>query len=144
MASVHDVAAYILERYGEMSAMKLQKLVYYCQAWSLVWDEKPLFPEPFQAWVNGPVSPILYEKHRGMYSVTEWASGNSANLTDSEKETIDVVLRGYGDKNAQQLSDLSHQETPWIEARRGLGATERGANEITCAAMHEYYSALPL
>jgi len=48
--SVHDVAAYILKKQGEMSAMKLQKLVYYSQAWSLVWDEKPLFRAQIEAW----------------------------------------------------------------------------------------------
>jgi hypothetical protein len=54
-ATVFDVAAYILEKKGEMSAWRLQKLVYYSQAWSLVWDERPLFDEPIQAWANGPV-----------------------------------------------------------------------------------------
>ena len=38
---VFDVAAYILQKTGSMTTMKLQKLVYYSQAWSLVWDEKP-------------------------------------------------------------------------------------------------------
>ena len=37
MASVYDVAAYILEKQGAMTTWKLQKLVYYSQAWSLVW-----------------------------------------------------------------------------------------------------------
>jgi uncharacterized phage-associated protein len=55
MASAHDVAAYILSRQGRMTAMKLQKLVYYSQAWSVVWDERPLFPEKIEAWANGPV-----------------------------------------------------------------------------------------
>ena len=36
--SALDVAKYILKEHGEMTAMKLQKLVYYCQAWSLVWE----------------------------------------------------------------------------------------------------------
>ncbi len=48
--SVQDVAAYIIERHGRMSSMKLQKLVYYSQAWHLVWDDEPLFPERIQAW----------------------------------------------------------------------------------------------
>ena len=43
MATVFDVARYILEKYGPLSAMKLQKMVYYSQAWSLVWDDAPLF-----------------------------------------------------------------------------------------------------
>ena len=43
MATVHDVAAFILERLGSMTAMKLQKLCYYSHAWHLVWEERPLF-----------------------------------------------------------------------------------------------------
>ncbi len=49
MASVFDVAQYILEKQGEMTAIKLQKLVYYSQAWSSVWDGEPLFPEKIRA-----------------------------------------------------------------------------------------------
>jgi hypothetical protein len=51
--SAHDVAAYILKQTGEITAMKLQKLVYYSQAWSLVWDEEPLFSERVEAWRMG-------------------------------------------------------------------------------------------
>lgn len=72
MASAHDVAAYILKRMGQMTAMKLQKLVYYSQAWSLVWDEAPLFNERIEAWANGPVVRELYEAHRGQFQVSEW------------------------------------------------------------------------
>jgi uncharacterized phage-associated protein len=68
-ASVYDVAEYILAREGEMSAMKLHKLVYYCQAWHLVWDGAPLFDEEIQAWANGPVIPALYELHKGEFTV---------------------------------------------------------------------------
>jgi len=56
--TVIDVSRYILERMGEMTAMKLQKLCYYAQAWSLVWDERPLFDERIEAWANGPVCPV--------------------------------------------------------------------------------------
>ena len=71
MANVNDVARYILERQGEnLSTMKLQKLVYYAQAWSLVWDEKPLFSSRFEAWANGPVCRELYNQHRGHFTAT--------------------------------------------------------------------------
>lgn len=59
MATCLDVAKYILSKTGTIPAMKLQKLVYYSQAWALVWDEKPLFTAPIQAWANGPVCPRL-------------------------------------------------------------------------------------
>src|SRR5680860_208464 len=76
MASVLDVAEYILKETGSMTTMKLQKLVYYSQAWSLVWDEKPLFGEPIEAWANGPVVRALYEAHRGRFQVDTIENGD--------------------------------------------------------------------
>lgn len=142
MANVHDVAAYILKSQGSMTAMKLQKLVYYCQAWSLVWDDKPLFPETIEAWANGPVARALYERHRGRFDVSSWSAGNIDSLTSQERDTIDAVLKFYGHQSSQWLSNLTHQEAPWLEARKGLGPTERGAEEITLSSMAEYYSSL--
>lgn len=141
MASVHDVAAYILKKRGLMTAMKLEKLAYYCQAWSLVWDEKPLFLEDIQAWANGPVVRELYDRHKGLYKVKSW-DGNPDVFDPEERETIDGVLGFYGDKPSQWLSDLTHRESPWLEARKGLSPGERGENVISHASMAEYYSSL--
>jgi len=95
--SVFDVAAYILERCGEMSTMKLQKLVYYSQAWSLVWDDEPLFEENIEAWANGPVVPSLYNRHRGYFKVTNSIiNGNPDLLNEDQKETVRVVCEAYG------------------------------------------------
>ena len=144
MASVFDVAKYILEHYGSMSAMKLQKLCYYCQAWSLVWDDEPLFSENIEAWINGPVVPALYMQHKGIFKVQpNNISGNSALLSPVQKETINAVCDEYSKLNAQQLSDLSHSEAPYINARKGLAPNERGHNVISIADMAEYYSSLP-
>ncbi len=142
MANVKDVAAYILEKLGQITAMKLQKLVYYSQAWSLVWDEKPLFSERIEAWANGPVVPDLYEVHKGSFKLSKLPCGNSSILNSLETETIDKVLEFYGDKSSQWLSDLTHQENPWFDAREGLRPGERGNNEIIHAAMAEYYGSL--
>jgi uncharacterized phage-associated protein len=142
MATVLDVAAYILKKGGPMTAMKLQKLVYYSQAWSLVWDEKPLFPEKIRAWVGGPVVPQLFAVHKGEYNVSAVAGGDPKALTKDERETIDAVLKFYGDKSGQWLSDLTHKERPWREARRGLEVTERGDAEITTKEMASYYGSL--
>ena len=145
MPTVFDVAAYILERRGEMSAMKLQKLVYYAQAWSLVWDDKPLFSERLEAWANGPVVPELYRWHAGEFSLTRAELGNRGDaslLSLEERQTVDAVLNYYGDKNSQWLSDLTHMEDPWRKARCDLEDGERGSCEITLASMAEYYSSL--
>lgn len=142
MANVFDVSSYILEKLGPITAMKLQKLVYYAQAWSLVWDEAPLFPERVEAWANGPVVPRLYKAHRGEFMVRSEPSGNPRNLSPTQRETIDAVIKFYGDKPAHWLSDLTHREAPWQNARHDLSDGERGDREITLADMAEYYGNL--
>lgn len=142
MASVHDVAAYILVRHGAMSAMKLQKLCYYSQAWSLVWDQAELFPEDFEAWANGPVARELYNVHRGQFSVSTWPQGDPSALTGEQRETVDAVLDAYGKHTAQQLSELTHQELPWRDARGGLPEMVRSDAVITKESMQDFYASL--
>jgi uncharacterized phage-associated protein len=143
MASVFDVAKYVLMKQGTMTTMKLQKLVYYSQAWSLVWDEQPIFTEEIQAWASGPVVRELYDVHRGRFEIDSLAKGSINSLNAKEKETIDAVLGAYGNKSAQWLADLTHMERPWDDARECIAPGENCENEITHASMVEYYSSLP-
>lgn len=142
MATAHDVAAYILQKRHPMSAMKLQKLVYYSQAWSLVWDDRPMFREKIEAWANGPVVRELYDQHRGRFDVHDWPYGDPRALDADARATVDAVLEYYGPRNAQVLSDMTHKEDPWRIARRGIPDGERGTSEISLASMAEYYSSL--
>lgn len=140
---VFDVAAYVLEKMGAMTTMKLQKLVYYSQAWSLVWDEKQLFEEDIEAWANGPVVRDLFDYHRGMYEISAMPIGNPRLLNQEQQETIDAVLEYYGDKSAQWLIELAHMEDPWKQARRGLQPLERGNRVMSLDMIADYYSSLP-
>lgn len=144
MISALDVASYILLRNGPITAMKLQKLVYYCQAWSLVWDEEPLFGERIEAWANGPMVRNLFDAHRGRFKVSRIPGGNSRRLNPTQRETVDAVLKFYGDKSSQWLSDLTHMEAPWRDtrARASLAEGERGNAVIRRADMAEYYDGL--
>lgn len=146
MANIFNTARYILQRQGTVSTMKLQKLCYYAQAWALVWDDQPLFDEDFQAWKNGPVCPELFDVHRGRYSVSEEdipiEYTSEPELTDEQRNTIDNVLDFYGKKNAQWLSQLTHMEDPWKNARAGLSNSEPSTMVISKADMAEYYGGL--
>lgn len=144
MVDVRDVAEYILEKQGGMTTWKLQKLVYYCQAWSLVWDDEPLFPDDIEAWANGPVVRKLYDIHAGKFRVSKIRGGDPGRLSRVQRETVDAVLEAYGDKSPQWLSNLAHSESPWEDARRRarLGAGERGSAVIRLDAMAEYYGSL--
>lgn len=141
MANVLDVAEYLLKDLGKITAWKLQKLVYYSQAWHSVWDEEILFPSRVEAWANGPVCKDLYNAHKGQFSVDS-VGGDADNLSGGEKETLDAVIKFYSRHSGQELSDLTHAERPWKDARKGLSSNDRSNKEITPERMSEYYGSL--
>lgn len=144
VVSVFDVAAYVMGRIKECTTMKLHKLLYYCQAWTLVWDERPLFKENIEAWANGPVIRELFNFHKGMFTIkdSDMTIGSESILSEHQRDNINEVLDFYGSKTSQWLIDQTHLETPWIEARKGLDQTERGNQIIEHDAMYQFYSSL--
>lgn len=144
MATVFDVAKYILGKVGPMSTWKLQKLCYYSQAWHLAWTGRPIFEEDFEAWANGPVCPELFHAHQGRFlvSVDDFRNGNSDNLSDDEKDSIDIVLDGYGYMEPYSLREQTHGEAPWKIARGDLPEWEKSRAVITKSSMGEYYGSL--
>jgi uncharacterized phage-associated protein len=145
MATIRDVAAYILRERGPMTAMKLQKLCYYAYGYHLAWDEQPLFPEHFEAWANGPVSPELYRCHRGRFSLTAGdIPGDPGALTADERESVDLVLEGLGGYSAHQLSVMTHREGPWVDARKRahVGPMERSDEVLEDEEIAEYFDSL--
>ena len=144
MVKIFDVAKYILETRGEMSTWKLQKLCYYCQAWHYTWTERRLIEESFQAWRNGPVCPELYEvlKDRFMINAEDFKFGDSSKLDADEKESVDVVLKEYGDLFPYELHEMAHQETPWIDTRGDLPKDENSTAEISLKSMGDYYGSV--
>lgn len=137
MATVFDVAAYVLRKQGRMTTMKLQKLVYYSQAWSLAWGSGPLFPEPTEAWKQGPVVRALWEMRRGCREIdlADLPAHPSEALTEEQQSDIDAVLGAYARLSAERLSSSTHQETPWLEARQADDSV------ISLDAMAAYFSA---
>ncbi len=143
MSTIFDLAKYILEQLGQISTMKLQKLCYYAQAWALVWDDAPLFEEDFQAWANGPVCPQLFSRLQGRFSVSARdVPGDSSVFSQAQRETIAHVLDYYGDKDAQWLSQLTHLEEPWRQARQNLPAGTPSKAIISKESMAMYYASL--
>lgn len=145
MTNIYSVANYILSKKGEMTTIKLQKLCYYCKAWSLVWDGTPLFKEKFEAWANGPVCKELFRIHKDKFIVSKkfLVKNNKLKpLTKDEIDTIDAVLKAYGNKDGFFLMQLTNIEKPWLLAR---GKTEPGAScnkIIDESVMQEYYGGL--
>lgn len=144
MADVHDVAAVILNRFSSVEAYKLQKLVYYCQAWNLVATDEPLFTDAIKAYENGPVVGRLFHSHKGRRRLAphDLNEGSAENLTDAEEALIDAVLDAYGTLTSDELVELTHREDPWIDAWARATVNPR----IDQASMRAFYarmSAIP-
>jgi uncharacterized phage-associated protein len=143
--SIMHVARKIVELSGDnLTPLKLQKLAYYSQAWSLVWEGKPLFEEDFQAWANGPVSQELYSKHKGLYVLDKdfLSEFSSHEFSGEDLHTIKVVLKFYGDKAPFYLSELTHRERPWKDARGETPMGESSTAVISKDVMQDYYTGI--
>jgi len=140
MVVVDDVAAALLAITGPTTTMKLQKLVFYSQAWHLAFTGAPLFPEQIQAWAQGPVVPELHRQHRGRYEVREWHTGNPDRLRGESETTVRWVADKYGRFSAEALSRMTHQETPWIVARGGAADGKKGSETISHDQMRAFYA----
>lgn len=140
MAEVNDVAAALLARTGPVTTMKLQKLVYYCQAWHLVFRSEPMFSDVIEAWPQGPVTRALYDRHRRQFRVMAWPYGNKENLNSAEQDTVQWVLGKYGHFSAEALSQMTHMEAPWRIARQFLATDERSSNPISQEQLKHFYA----
>lgn len=154
MEKIKDVSNYIIFRMtseggASLSHLKLQKLLYYIQAWNLAYDKKPLFDGAFQAWIHGPVNRIIYNQFKDskyMYSSISVKDLKDVDLSfprikEEEKAFIDGVLEVYAPFSDVQLEKMTHDESPWLEAREGLQPFERCEVEISEATMATYYAA---
>jgi uncharacterized phage-associated protein len=140
--NVHDVAALILDRLGQMDTWRLQKLAYYSQAWHLAKHGEPLFDSEIQAWSKGPVARDLYERHKGVFGVHSWPAGDARRLGARARETISWVIEKYGGFSGGELSRLSHAEAPWRLTRAGLPDGAPSAAVIDQTLMRDYYRRL--
>lgn len=140
MAEVDDVVSAIVRLTGKITTQKLQKLLYYCQAWHLVRFNTPLFANEIQAWREGPVTRAVYEKHRGCYFVSNWPSGDEGRLNEKELAVVDWVVAKYGSLSAESLSRMTHAEAPWRVARGASPPDERSTETIDCDVIQRFYS----
>ncbi len=100
-----------------LTPLKLVKLVYLCEGWSLALRDKSIIREEVEAWQYGPVVPELYAKIRKFKAapVSHVESGDGA-ASDDQKELITSVYNAYKHLTGMQLSDLTHQPgTPWSQ-----------------------------
>ena len=140
MENVRDIARWFLNK-DAMTHKKLQKLCYYAQAWYVtLYNDGPLFTDEIQAWVHGPVVASLYPE----YSEYKWnlipqQNFDDSSFSDEEVNVLEAVYHTYGPFSGDQLESLTHNEDPWIIARKDARPWETSNEPITIASMREYY-----
>ena len=139
MLPVSEVATFIIEKSDRISNLKLQKLLYYVQGWQLGITGNALFPERIEAWVHGPVVPEMFRAYR----IYKWQpivkQQKSVLLPVAASKHIVKVLSAYDKFSGEQLGRLSHSESPWLTARRGLRSDAPSDAVITLNSMRHFF-----
>lgn len=132
---------------GKISPKKLQKLVYYAYAWTLTLlndsadnlNNKLFDDGYFEAWVHGPVIHGLYSEYSkyGFNNITEYKS--QPKFTEDVEDVLEQVWEVYGKYSADQLESMTHQESPWKNARKGLSPLDSSSKLISDKDMFNCY-----
>ena len=120
--------------YGAVTPMKLQKLLFYVQAWGLMEDEELVGGE-FRKWKYGPVNPDVYHvfKDYGSQALPHREVDARFAPAGRRKELVDFIALSYTPFSALALSAMTHREKPWLQAEDEA--------VITKEAMRDYYNA---
>lgn len=138
--SALQVAKYFLakaNREGDLiTNLKLQKLLYYAQAWYLVNYSKPLFREKIRPWALGPVVREVYSEFRNFEAsfIIYKTTGKESNVfSDNQINYLNEFYDVFFKFTAHELVNMSHNESPWKNAYAQKDA------EISQNAMRDYY-----
>jgi uncharacterized phage-associated protein len=103
-----------------ISNMKLQKLLYYAQGFSMVILGKPLFEDDFEAWDYGPVVRVVYDKYKsyGSNALPKPENFSFSPYRPEEKQLLDDIYDIYGRYSAWALSSMTHNTPPWKDTPR--------------------------
>lgn len=123
--SVMDVSKYVIrysneKNYG-ITNLRLQKILYFIQAYFLKIKDEPCFKEDMEAWDFGPVVPCVYQKYKkfGAGQIPDYTK--PVNCFKKEKDHIEIIngvidlLASY---QTYELVEITHHQSPWLDNYR--------------------------
>lgn len=133
------VAAHIVNMAAEhgdlIDPLKLQKLCYYAQGYSLALRQRPMFEDPIQAWEHGPVVPDVYHAYKQHRREPIPPSAHAPELESWRLDVLGIVYARFGWMTSWNLRNQTHMEQPWRDAWR---TGERDA-ELPVKQMQEFF-----
>lgn len=147
LMSAKQVAEYFIWKSSQenkpVTNKKLQKLLYYAQAWSLVVRERKLFKEKIEAWIHGPAIREIYLEYKkfGFEPIVKEVSNSTIKKFSLKiSKFLNEIWRVYGKYDAGYLEYLTHSEKPWQSAREGIEPHIGSENEISLDLMKDFYT----
>ena len=126
-----------------ISNLKMQKLCYLAQGWSLALLGRPLFDDAIQAWGQGPAIPPLFRRFKpyrwGALDAYKLRTNPDKKLDAEELELLDWIWKKYGRYSGSELRDLTRGQAPWKEAYGDTRPPRRSEEEITHGSMKAYF-----
>ena len=146
MQNINKIADYIIWLHHDsgdvITNLRLQKLLYYAQAWYLVLYDEPLFEEDFEAWIHGPVMPPVYKR----FKAYKWNPINEEikkpKLSEKVEKHLNEIVRVFGQYSSLDLEYMTHREAPWVKARNGCMPDEVSSAQIDKEEMKSFYKSL--
>lgn len=131
MERIIDVAQYIYTEYKKMSGkvideMKLHKLLYFSQRESFAVTGQPLFKEEFEGWKYGPVCREI----RSCYTEDGMFGEDIQDIMLESTYIVKNIVLQYGVLESWKLSELSHRELSWQNARKGIPEGQNGSKKL--------------
>jgi uncharacterized phage-associated protein len=141
--SINELAKYIINKH-DITPKALQKILYFIQGFTMAFNKTLLFNDAPQAWIHGPVYPVVYNTYcEFKYNIIDIMESSydevNLNVSDNEKNLIDCILRFFTKYSGDVLEKITHIESPWLEARQGLSKNEPSKNPIKLESISEYF-----
>jgi uncharacterized phage-associated protein len=148
MPSALDIARYLLHVASSddfapdfLCPMRLQKILYYIQGWSLATRSRPAFAEAIEAWTYGPVVKEVYHAFKE-YGNSPIIHAQPAQIPNEDQDFVRRVWQHYRQFSPYQLVCMTHLEPAWRQARQGLDSTAKSNAALNLKTMQDYFESI--
>lgn len=143
------IANYFLTR-SALTPKKIQKIVYYAYSWFIALNNENaneitnvLFNERPEAWLHGPVFPNLYNHFREFNWHEVPRIEREIVFENSDiNDFLDNIWNVFGELSADELEYMTHQELPWINARKNVNSSDPSNNPMSLEDIFNFYNGI--
>ena len=144
LSKMDEAVRCLLEEAVEITPLALQKLLYFAQGFQKAFHGEFMFEEDCEAWSHGPVYRRIYEKYRdyGYLPIEEDRQNRYSHLSKEEKEILNAVAEYFGWYSGKVLERMTHEEEPWLDARKNTDDGAPSNKVIQKESLARYFSSV--